>query len=78
MSPPRATLNPTGPAIGPQIGAEMDSTTLTLLGLWLIPSLGAVILGACLLRRDTRCLDDREIRRRQAFVNALEKRGDNP
>lgn len=56
----------------------MDSTTLTLLGLWLIPSLGAVILGACLLRRDTRCLDDREIRRRQAFVNALEKRGDNP
>ena len=54
----------------------MDTTTLTLLGLWLLPSLGAVILGACLLRHKPNCLDDREIRRRRAFVSALEKKGD--
>jgi len=77
MSPRRVTLCGTGPPIGPSNGAMMDTTTLTLLGLWLLPSLGAVIIGVCLLRHNYNCLDDREIRRRKAFVSALEKKGDH-
>lgn len=42
--------------------------------LWLIPSLGAILLAVAALRRDSRCLDDREIRRHKAFVNALSRR----
>lgn len=42
--------------------------------LWLVPSLGAVLLALAALRRDSRCLDDREIRRHQAFCNALTRR----
>lgn len=42
--------------------------------LWLVPSLGAVLLALAALRRDSRCLDDREILRHQAFCNALTRR----
>jgi hypothetical protein len=56
----------------------MDSTLVTLLTLLgasgvLLAALAA--LASC--RSTTKCLDDREIRSRRAFCNALEK-GDRP
>ena len=45
--------------------------TLGIIALWALPSLGAVLMGLWALKRDSRCLDDREIRRHRRFCQAL-------